>query len=94
MAREALDQLAEQALHRWSPLAIRIHHALGPVHIGEASVVIQVVCLHRAEAFEACHWLIDELKTHVPIWKQEIWKAGTSWSHGTSLTAALDVDTA
>ncbi|MEE2907144.1 MAG: molybdenum cofactor biosynthesis protein MoaE [Planctomycetota bacterium] len=91
MAREILEQLAKQTLHQWSPLAIRIHHALGPVRVGEASVVIQVVCLHRAEAFEACRWLIDELKTRVPIWKRETWEAGSSWSKGTSLAAGLDL---
>ena len=85
MARAELQKLAEEAASRWAPLAIRIHHAIGTVRIGEASVVIQVVCGHRAEAFEACRWLIDELKTHVPIWKQELWENGASWSQGTRL---------
>ena len=85
MALSAMHALAEEATRRWSLLAVRSHHALGPVRIGEASVAIQVVCGHRPEAFEACRWLIDELKSQVPIWKKERWQDGSSWSEGTPL---------
>lgn len=90
MALAELDRLAHVALDRWSPLALRVHHALGPVPVGEASVVIQVVCGHRAAAFDACRWLIDEIKNRVPIWKRETWQDGSSWSRGTPLVASTN----
>ncbi len=64
-------------------MLVRIHHAVGEVPVGEASVLVQVVCGHRAKAFEACRFLIDRLKATAPIWKQELWADGTSWSKGT-----------
>ncbi|MEC7720051.1 MAG: molybdenum cofactor biosynthesis protein MoaE, partial [Planctomycetota bacterium] len=57
-------------------------HRVGPVEIGEASVVIAVSSAHRKPAFEAGQWLIDTLKTEVPIWKKEKWRNGDSeWVH-------------
>ena len=50
---------------------------------GDASVLVQVACGHRAESFEACRFLIDALKAQVPIWKREEWADGTTWSEGT-----------
>ena len=85
MALAEMTRLVEEAQEQWSPLAVRIHHAVGPVPVGSTSVVIQVVCRHRDESFAACRWLIDELKSRVPIWKQETWKNGSSWSAGTPL---------
>jgi len=52
------------------------------VAIGEPSVIIAVSTPHRAEAFEACKWLIDTLKSEIAIWKKEIWQDGSStWVH-------------
>jgi molybdopterin synthase catalytic subunit len=56
-----------------------VGHRLGEVKVGEASVVIAVSCPHRAEAFDACEFLIDELKKSVPIWKREICAHGERW---------------
>ena len=83
MAEGVLRELAEEAVERFGCLLVRVHHAVGVVDIGEASVLVQVVCGHRGEAFEACRFLIDELKKRVPIWKKEEWADGTSWSEGT-----------
>ena len=85
MAENELKNLAMEAIERWKPLAIRLHHSTGMVPIGEASVAIQVVASHRKEAFLACQWLIDTLKARVPIWKQESWHAGQTWPKGTPL---------
>lgn len=82
MAEGVLRKLAEDAARQYECLVVRIHHAIGEVPPGEASVMIQVVTGHRAASFEACHSLIDRLKEEVPIWKQEIWADGTSWSEG------------
>jgi molybdopterin synthase catalytic subunit len=54
-------------------------HRTGVVGLGEASVAIAVSAPHRAEAFEACHWLIDRLKEIVPIWKKEHFEGGAVW---------------
>lgn len=85
MAVKELKKLATEAVERWKPLAIRLHHSTGMVPIGEASVVIQVFASHRKEAFLACQWLIDTLKARVPIWKQESWQTGQTWPEGTPL---------
>lgn len=85
MALRELRSLATLAIDRFGCLFVRIHHAVGIVPPGEASVLVQVACGHRAESFDACRFLIDELKIQVPIWKKEVWADGTSWSEGTSL---------
>ncbi len=82
LARQTLLDLAGVACRRHGCSAVRIHHAVGEVPPGEASVLVQVLCSHRAEAFEACRFLIDSLKRSAPIWKQEHWEDGTTWSEG------------
>ena len=82
MAEQILQDLAEQAIERFDCLAVRVHHALGEVPVGRASVLVQVVTAHRGAAFEACSFMIDELKSSAPIWKREIWASGESWSQG------------
>lgn len=82
MAVQVLEQLANEAIRRFDCLAVRMHHAIGEVPVGQASVLVQVIAAHRAASFDACRFLIDELKLKAPIWKQEIWAKGTSWSQG------------
>jgi molybdopterin synthase catalytic subunit len=83
MAEQVLRGLAETAARQYDCLAVRIHHAVGEVPIGAASVLVQVACGHRVQAFDACRFLIDRLKCSAPIWKQEQWADGTTWSPGT-----------
>ncbi len=83
LADRTLSDLAMEATRRFDCMLVRIHHAVGAVPVGQASVLVQVVCGHRAKAFEACRFLIDRLKATAPIWKQELWADGTSWSQGT-----------
>jgi molybdopterin synthase catalytic subunit len=52
-------------------------HRIGDLHVGDLAVVVGVSCAHRAEAFHACHALIDELKATVPIWKHQRFTDGT-----------------
>jgi molybdopterin synthase catalytic subunit len=77
MAKARLALLAERARQRWPIIKLVILHRVGRVAVAEPSVVIAVSCPHRAQAFEACHWLIDQLKIDVPIWKKEIWADGS-----------------
>jgi len=88
MAEGLLRELAQQAIDRFDCLAVRIHHSVCEVPVGEASVLVQVACGHRAAAFEACRFLIDQLKSEAPIWKREMWADGSTWSAGTPVAAA------
>jgi molybdopterin synthase catalytic subunit len=58
---------------------VAIHHRIGPVEIGETSVVIAVSAVHRAAAFDACREAIDTLKQSVPLWKKELYVGGEEW---------------
>ncbi len=86
MAEHNLQELAQEAINRFSVRHIRVTHSIGTVKIDEASVVIAVSSDHRDDAFTACRFMIDLLKQRVPIWKQEKWTDGTTWSNGTPLT--------
>ncbi len=82
MALRQMEQLAKQALGRFAIRDVRIVHRLGRLQIGESSVYIAVAAAHRAAAFDACRWLIDTLKTTVPIWKKEYFQDGAVWADG------------
>jgi molybdopterin synthase catalytic subunit len=79
MAEKEIRRLAEQAAAQWPVQAAAIHHRLGVVAVGEASVAIAVSTAHRADAFAACRYLIDELKKSVPIWKREQYARSAKW---------------
>jgi molybdopterin synthase catalytic subunit len=79
MARREMRELAREARRRWPVRRVAMMHRIGVVPVGEASVAIAVSAGHRAEAFTACHWLIDRLKEIVPIWKKEHFRGGTVW---------------
>jgi hypothetical protein len=61
-----------------SLLGIAVYHRLGSVPVGQISIAIAVSSPHRQHALQACHWLIDELKATVPIWKKEWYSDGSS----------------
>ncbi len=85
MALAQLHRLAAAASERWPVKKIAIVHRMGRVDPTEASVAVAVSCPHRSEAFESAKWLIDELKHHVPIWKQEHYvQSEAEWIHPTS----------
>ncbi len=77
LAEKMLAKLRDDAMQRFGLVRAAIHHRMGRVEIGEASVVIAVSSAHRAAAFDACRFLIDELKTTVPIWKKEFYSDGS-----------------
>jgi molybdopterin synthase catalytic subunit len=84
MATAQLRQLAADARRRWPIAKLAIVHHVGRVEIGRPSVIIAVSSPHRAEAFDACRWLIDTLKKDVAIWKKEVWADGSgTWVHPT-----------
>jgi molybdopterin synthase catalytic subunit len=79
MAMRHMQKLADTASARWPICRLALWHRLGEVRIGEPSVIIAVSCPHRAAAFEACRFLIDELKQSVPIWKKEMYAKDSRW---------------
>ena len=79
MAYDVLTAIGGEIAARWGVQAVAIRHRLGPVAPGEASVAIIVAAPHRAEAFEACRYAIDELKARAPIWKAERFADGSVW---------------
>ena len=82
MALKEMEKLIRQAHEQFEISHIGIVHRLGKLEIGETSVVISVASPHRRAAFEACEWLIKELKRTVPIWKKEVYADGEIWVEG------------
>ncbi len=82
MAIKEMKKLVAEAHNRFEIECVSIVHRLGRLEIGETSVVISVAAPHRQAAFEACEWLIRELKKTVPIWKKEVYKDGEKWIEG------------
>lgn len=74
--------LAEQAIGKFGVLAVAMAHRVGSVEPQEPIVAIHVGSPHRKEAFQACEWLIDELKKQAPLWKKEVTSKGESWKAG------------
>ena len=79
MAESVMAGLATVLKARYDLNEIAIHHRVGRVEIGEASVVIAVSAPHRADALQACHDAIDALKETVPLWKKEVYDSGEEW---------------
>ena len=72
MVLHQFDLILNEIEERWPIESIRLVHRTGTVKVNESSLWIEVISPHRTEAFEACQWLIDEMKKRVPIWKQPI----------------------
>ncbi len=86
MALKEIEKLIGQAHEQFEIANVGIVHRLGKLEIGETSVVIAVAAPHRRAAFEACEWLIKELKRTVPIWKKEFYAGGEVWVEGENQT--------
>jgi molybdopterin synthase catalytic subunit/molybdopterin converting factor small subunit len=79
MAESVMAGLATVLKARYQLQDVAIHHRVGRVEIGEASVVIAVSAPHRADALAACKDAIDALKETVPLWKKEVYEGGEEW---------------
>ena len=71
MAEAELGRIADEVRGRWPDARLALQHRTGYVPVGEASVAIAVACPHRAEAYEASRYVIEETKRRVPLWKKE-----------------------
>jgi MoaE-MoaD fusion protein len=82
MALKQMQALRREAVERFGVREVILLHRLGRLFVGETSVWIGVASAHRGAAFEACRWVIDTLKTTVPIWKREQFVDGAVWADG------------
>lgn len=76
MGEKILERIVRYLLERWQVRAVAVKHRIGMLHLTEASVIIAVSSPHRAEAFEACRYVIEEIKKELPVWKQQYFKNG------------------
>lgn len=79
MAERQLDDLVKQARERWPLDDVLIVHRHGPLVPGDAIVLVATATAHRSEAFAACEFLMDWLKTQAPFWKKEATSDGATW---------------
>ncbi|HYK81881.1 MAG TPA: molybdenum cofactor biosynthesis protein MoaE [Gemmatimonadales bacterium] len=78
MVEAEFDGLLHEAHTRWPEARIAVRHRLGEIRAGEASIAIAAAAPHRAQAFEACRFVIEEVKRRVPVWKHERRADGTA----------------
>ncbi len=71
MTEREITRHAEDAKKRWPLIGVTVIHRVGRLVPGDAIVLVAVASAHRAAAFEACHFVMDYLKTHAPFWKRE-----------------------
>src|SRR5436190_16890802 len=89
MAEHQLKRIAEQAAKRFELKLVIVHHRIGFVAVGEASLFLRVGSSHRSEGFRASQWIVDELKRKVPIWKRPRFKLGNHQHASRSEAATL-----
>lgn len=77
MAETELNRIVADARERWPGARIALRHRLGHVAVGEPSIAIVAAAPHRAQAFEACRYVIEEVKRCLPVWKKELRADGT-----------------
>jgi molybdopterin synthase catalytic subunit len=82
MAEAEMARIEQRALERYPVSAVAVVHRTGRLEIGEVSVGVAVGAAHRGDAFDACRFVIDELKRSVPIWKKEFFDGGEVWVEG------------
>jgi molybdopterin synthase catalytic subunit len=82
MATKVMREIAGEIAARFPVTRVAIQHRTGRLEIGETSLLVAVSSPHRAEAFNACHALVDRFKEVVPIWKKEVFAGGEEWLEG------------
>lgn len=87
MAEHQLNRIADQAAENFSLQLVVIHHRVGFIAVGEASLFTRVASPHRQEAFQASQWIVNELKKKVPIWKKPRFKLAVQSSAACSPAA-------
>jgi molybdopterin synthase catalytic subunit len=91
MAEAECERIVGEAVARW-PARVAVCHRIGTLAIGEIAVGVVAAASHRAEAFDACRYVIEELKRRVPIWKLETYVDGTeAWVDPTAVEGVIPV---
>lgn len=82
LAVKSLARIVAEAGEAWPETRLAVHHRVGRLEIGEASVAIAAASPHRAHAFAACRYAIERVKQIAPIWKREHFEGGDVWLEG------------
>ena len=82
LAVKAMQQIVDEASAAWPSARMGMHHRVGRLEIGEASIIIVAASAHRADAFAATRYAIERVKQIVPIWKHEYFEGGDVWIEG------------
>jgi len=82
LAVKAFGRIAEEVRERWPGATLALHHRIGRLEIGEASVAIAAASAHRRDAYAACRYAIERVKQIAPIWKREFFDGGDVWVEG------------
>lgn len=90
LALKAFARIEAEIDAEWPGAFVAIHHRIGRLQIGEASVVIAAAAAHRAQAFQVCRYAIERVKQIAPVWKHEYFDAGDAWVEG----ATADIEDA
>ena len=92
LALRSFERISDEVRTRWPGVNLALHHRIGRLEIGEASVAIAAASAHRGDAFAACRYTIERIKQIAPIWKHEFFEGGDVWIEGA--TANPDDDAA
>lgn len=79
MTQKSLEHIAESARSRWDVVSLRIIHRVGYLQAADRIVFVGVSSRHRRDAFNACEFIVDRLKTNAPFWKKEFLESGSQW---------------
>ena len=82
LALRALERIFDEAREAWPGVRVGLHHRIGRLEVGEASIIIVATSAHRAHAFAACRYAIERVKQIAPIWKHEFFEDGDAWVEG------------
>lgn len=82
LALKAFARIADETRERWASAQLALHHRIGRLEIGDASVAIAASSAHRADAYAACRYAIERVKQIAPIWKREYFDGGDLWIEG------------
>jgi molybdopterin synthase catalytic subunit len=90
LALKAFERIAAEIAERWPSARLALHHRVGRIEVGDASVAIATRSPHRGDAYASCRYAIERVKQIAPIWKREFFEGGDVWIEG----ATADPDNA
>ncbi|MEO8482355.1 MAG: molybdenum cofactor biosynthesis protein MoaE [Acidobacteriota bacterium] len=82
LAMKMFERISVEVAAQWPEAVVAVHHRVGRLSVGEASVVIAAASAHRAAAFQVCRYAIERVKQIAPVWKHEFFEDGEAWVEG------------